>query len=196
MIMRRGPPRPHRLAHVRFFDGKWKFRRFWYSKVISIFMRYLLLHSKRVPKNRTLQTRSHFSVSPPDFLHLFSNISVNISSNQLCFKWQLIGTFLQMLTKFHQNWSIPCIDCRQFRKITFPRKNYAKDLCSMIKQIISWNDQSPNLLEWTFGFHLNPKKQCWEIPVTMKSSFKEMCVFFSPILEREIAMGANKIATN
>ena len=41
-----------------------------------------------------------------------------------------------MLTKFHRNWSIPDIDCKQFKKVTFPRKNKAKDLSGMIKQIL------------------------------------------------------------
>ena len=58
------------------------------------------------------------------------------------------------------------------------------------------NGKSHYLLEWTFGFHLNPKKPCWEISITTQSSFQERCVFFSPILERETAMGANQIAAN
>ena len=101
-----------------------------------------------------------------------------------------------MLTKFHWNWSIPDIDCKQFKKVTFPRKDKAKDLSGTIKQIMFSNGKSHNLFERTFSFHFNPKKSCWEVPVTMQLSFKERCVFFSAILEREIAMGANKIAAN
>ena len=62
-----------------------------------------------------------------------------------------------------------------------------------MKLIIFSNVKSHNLLEWTLGFHLNPRKQCWEISITTQLIFKERCVFFSPILEREIAIGANKI---
>ena len=57
--------------------------------------------------------------------------------------------------------------------MTVARKNKAKDLSGTIKQMFFSNGKSHNLLERTFSFHLNPKKSCWEVPVTTQLSFKE-----------------------
>ena len=61
----------------------------------------------------------------------------------------------------------------------------------MFSNLISYD-----LLKWTFSFHLSPKKQYWDTLLMTQLSFKKRCTFFSPILEREIAMGTNKIEAN